>query len=299
MNPMRPKSPASRLALLLLVLALLSGCARAGDNPIQSGSPAPADSQQQATPQPTPSPTPQPTPSPEPTHAYPLYTFGTPLEESAPVADDSFFDSAVFLGDSRTEGLQLFSGLKNGTFYWARGMTVFRADSDEYRVFQVDGQQLTLVDALAQRQYEAVYVMIGINELGYSPQRYEQGLAELIDKILAVQPSAVVYLQTLPPVNDAVARANGLADYINNTQVDLFNQAIVRVAAQKGVVLLDTASVYRGPDGQLPAELASDGAHFVFSGYARWADYLRCHVMDPERYFYNRALTSAGEEGSP
>ena len=42
-----------------------------------------------------------------------------PVEESDPVADDSFFDDAVFLGDSRTEGFELFSGMKHGDFYWA------------------------------------------------------------------------------------------------------------------------------------------------------------------------------------
>lgn len=279
-------------AALALSLSLLAGCAAGTPRPGQTAAPS---SPPPATAQPTAPPTPEPTP--EPTPAYPLYTFGTPLEESQPVADDSFFDTAVFLGDSRTEGLQLFSGLTHGDFYWARGMSVFRADDPEYRLFHVDGEHLTLVGALGKKQYSAVYLMIGINEMGYPADRYEQGLATLIDKIVAAQPTAVVYLQTLPPVNDAAARASGLASYINNQQVELFNQAIVRVAREKRVVLLDTASVYRGPDGQLPPELASDGAHFVYSGYTLWADYLRCHVMDPQRYFYNRSRGSAGEEG--
>ena len=263
---------AARFTALSLSLALLAGCGTAGDGPI-----------------------PTPVPSSD-TPAYPLYEFGTPLEESEPVSDDTFFDTAVFLGDSRTEGLQMFSGLKNGTFCWARGMSVFRADSEDYKVFEVDGESFTLVGTLSKHQYESVYIMIGINELGYPAESYETGMATLVDKVIAAQPNAVIYLQTLPPVNDAVARENGLASYINNAQVDLFNEAIVRVAREKKVVLLDTASVYRGPDGQLPAELASDGAHFVYSGYTAWADYLRCHVMDPERYFYNRSL-AAGEEG--
>lgn len=288
MNP-KIKSIACFTALTLS-LSLLAGCAAAGDGPV----PTPDTPSNPPASQPVS--TPDPTPTPEPTPAYPLYEFGTPLEKSEPVADDSFFDTAVFLGDSRTEGLQMFSGLKNGTFYWARGMSVFHADSEDYKVFEVDGEQLTLVGTLSKHQYESVYIMIGINELGYPAESYETGMATLVDKVIAAQPNAVIYLQTLPPVNDAVAQANGLASYINNAQVDLFNEAIVRVAKEKKVVLLDTASVYRGPDGQLPAELASDGAHFVYSGYTIWADYLRCHVMDPERYFYNRSLPT-GEEG--
>jgi hypothetical protein len=74
------------------------------------------------------------------------YQFGTALKETDKV-EDSFFDTAVFLGDSRTEGLQLFSGLRRGTYYWARGMTVFRVDDPKYAIFEVDGEKLTDVRA--------------------------------------------------------------------------------------------------------------------------------------------------------
>ena len=237
--------------------------------------------------------TPEPTPTPPP--AEPC-EFGKPLGESAPVADDSFFDQTVFLGDSRTEGLQLFSGLKHGEFYWARGMTVFRTSSEDYRVFEVGGKKYNMVELLSLKQYDNVYIMLGVNELGYPAESYESGLGALLDKILELQPSAVVYLQIMPPVNDAMCRQNGLAAYINNSNLSKFNEAIVRVAAEKRVVLLNTAEAYAGPDGQLPAELANDGCHFTYGGYTRWADYLRTHVIDRERYFASR---TAAPEADP
>ncbi|MCI9368709.1 MAG: hypothetical protein HFF19_10630 [Oscillospiraceae bacterium] len=279
----------------VLAASLLAGCSAQGPSAAPS---APSDLGTDATsaaetprptPEPTPSPTPTPTPEPTPTPLpWPVYEFGAPLEESEPVEDDSFFDNAVFVGDSRTEGLQLFSGLKNGTFYWARGMSVFRADHEDYKVFEADGEKLTLVGVLARGEYDAVYIMIGVNELGFGAQAYGEGLAELIDKVIAAQPKAVIYLQLLPPVNDAMCRANGLASYINNDNVAAYNEAITQVAADKRVVLLNTAEVYTGEDGQLPRELANDGCHFVYGEYGRWADYLRSHVIDPERYFYSR-----------
>ncbi len=282
------------LALTLALALVLTGCAggpSSADPDAQKGlEPSAPESSADPTPTPEPTPTPTPEPTPEPTPTFPLYEFGTPLAESDPVEDDAFFDTAVYLGDSRTEGLQLFSGLKHGDFYWARGMSVFRADDEKYQLFEIDGQSYTLVGTLSQKTYDSIYIMIGINEMGFSAESYETGLGQLIDKVLAAQPDAVVYLQTLPPVNDGEARANGLADYINNDKVDQFNEAIVRVATEKRVVLLDTASVYRDEDGQLPADLSSDGAHFVYGGYTLWADYLRCHVMDPDRYHYNRSL---------
>ena len=257
-----------------LALALLAGCGPAAAQPGSQTAPP----TEQATLEPTPEPTPEPA----------VYQFGVPVEESEPVADDSFFDNAVFLGDSRTEGLQLFSGLSHGTFYWARGMNVFRADDPEFKVIPIGGETYSVVDALRQRSFDLVYIMIGVNELGYPVESYETGLNNLIDHVLATQPDAVVYLQIMPPLNDAVCRANGLASYINNENLQKFNEVVQRVAAEKKVALLNTAEVYTGADGQLPAELAGDGCHFTTDGYARWADYMRSHVIDRELYFYSR-----------
>ena len=276
-------------------------------SPEPTPEPSPSES---VSPEPTVEPSPEPSvePSPEPTISAepspspsvlpgsPLadYQFGTALEETAKV-EDSVFDTVVFLGDSRTEGLQLFGGLRRGTYYWARGMTVFRVDDPKYAIFEVDGEKLTMIGALGKKEYSAVYIMVGVNELGYPASSYEKNLAIFVDQVLAAQPGAVVYLQTLPPVNEEVAAKSGLASYINNTNIAKFNAAIVRIAAEKQVVLLDTAEAYRDETGILPAELASDGCHFAYGAYSRWADYLRCHVMDPAVYHALRTAEPAPE----
>ena len=222
-----------------------------------------------------------------------VYEFGKAVPESERV-DDTFFDNAVFLGDSRTEGLQLFSGLHNGDFYWKRGMNVFRAVDENRKYFTVNGKEVSLVGTLAEKSYSAVYLMLGINELGYTPKEYERGLGILLDSIIAAQPNAVIYLQTMPPINDEKAEEYG-NEWERTEYVDNFNEVIVRLAKEKRVALLDTASVYRGPDGQLPSELTADGVHFTSKGYGRWADYLRTHVLDPEAYFSARNQGSEDE----
>ena len=237
-------------------------------------------------------------PSVEPTQApgFPPYSFGAFLEESEPVTDDSFFDNAVFLGDSRTEGLQLYSGLTHGDFFWKRGMTVFRVDSEEW-TFKIDGEELTMIEVLEKKQYDSVYIMLGVNELGYPVSSYERNLGIFLEKVIAAQPDAVIYLQTLPPVNDQTARDNHLGSYINNDNLKAFNEVIIRMAAEKRVVLLNTAEIYRDENGQLPADMTSDGCHFKYGKYSLWADYLRCHIMDPARYHYYRETHNTVEKG--
>ena len=274
-----------KLSFLLaaaLLLALPAGC---GDPPAApTGSLAPGSTPVDTAPVLTiPEPVPESTPLP-----WPVYEFGVPVEESEPVTDDSFFDNAVFLGNSQTEGLELFGGLNHGTYYWTEGMTVFRTDDEEYKFVSLDGENFTAIDALRRQSFDAVYIMLGINELGYPVKSYVSGLSSLVDKVVEAQPEAVVYLQLMPPLNDAMCRANGLAGYINNDNLRSFNEVIRRVAEEKKVALLNVAEVYTGEDGQLPAELSRDGCHFAYGEYSRWTNYLRSHIIDRERYFYSR-----------
>ena len=279
------------LAVALTVLASISGTAFqepvSPESPGVTESPNPTDGDD---PKLSVSPSVGPTKMPE----FPPYSFGDFLEESEPVADDSFFDHAAFLGDSRTEGLQLYSGLTHGDFFWKRGMSVFLVDSEEW-TFEVGGEKLTMIEALGKKQYDSVYIMIGVNELGYPVSSYERGLGIFLDKVIEAQPDAVIYLQTLPPVNDQAAQDNNLASYVNNENINAFNEVIIRMAAEKRVALMDTAEAFRNEDGQLPADMTSDGCHFKYEKYSLWADYLRCHIIDPGRYHNSREkLNTAG-----
>ena len=234
------------------------------------------------TPEPTPTPTVQPSQGP-----LPPYQFGAYVEESDPV-EDSWFETAAFLGDSRTEGLKAFSGLKYGDFFFSRGMNVFRVDNEDYKVVNINGQDYTILGALAQKQYQSVYIMMGINELGYPVESYRSGLSKLLERVIEIQPNAVIYLQTLPPVNEETAQKNKLNASINNDNVAAFNQVIVELATQYKVALVDTGAAYRDENGSLPADLASDGVHFTPGAYRRWVDYMASHTMSFQRFDQSR-----------
>ena len=280
------------LAIIMTINIFVSATASNDLSTSDESSPILTD---EATPEPSHIPADEATPEPSidpavestQTQDFPIYSFGSYLEKSEPITDDTFFDNAVFLGDSRTEGLQLYSGLTHGDFFWRRGMTVFRVDSEEW-TFEIGGENLTMIEALGKKQYDSVYIMIEVNELGYPVSSYERSLGIFIDKVITAQPDAVIYLQTIPPVNDQVAKESKLGSYINNENVNTFNEVIIRMATEKRVVLLNTAEIFRGTDGQLPADMTSDGCHFKYGSYSLWADYLRCHIIDPARYHYYR-----------
>ena len=225
-----------------------------------------------AAPEPTPEAEPEPVPEPEPDPEAP-YDYAAPVPQSEAVGDDWFADAA-FVGDSRTEGLCLYSGVKAGACLAYRGLTVQSARTDPS--VRVNGVQMTALEGLRQGAYAKVYIMLGVNELGwYNDQRYYDNYADLIDLARQAQPQARIYLQTLIPVTAEKSEGS----YINNPQILVYNEIITRLAEEKQVYLLDTWSAFAGEDGALDPEGSVDGVHLTRSYYQRWLDYLKTHTV--------------------
>ncbi len=292
-------SPVRRYTLLPLALCLtllLTACGprtpAAGTDPPSPGPAGPVETEPveptpevtlELTPEPTPEPTPEITPEPAHTQGT-FYQFGTPVAESAPAADDSFFADAAFVGDSRTDGLHLYGGIRQGDYLCKTSMSVFHLNDSKYSV-TLNGREVTVMQALQAKRYGKVYIMLGLNELGYPASSYETQLSAFLDQVIAAQPDAVVYLELMPPVNDTMTAQ----DWQKNANVDVFNEINARLAADKRVALLNVAEVYRDAGGQLKQEYASsDGCHFQAEAYSYWADYLRNHVIDRDWYFASR-----------
>ena len=66
-------------------------------------------------------------------------------EAETPVEDDYFAD-VLFLGDSRTHGLQLYGGLTEGTYFHAVGATVETVFSKATQELE-DGKKVPMVEA--------------------------------------------------------------------------------------------------------------------------------------------------------
>lgn len=87
-----------------------------------------------------------------------------PVPESEAV-EDTYFQDVIFLGDSRTEGFSLYSGLKEGTYFYSVGATVESVFSQNAWTME-DGSKVPLLDAMAEEPCGKIYVMLGVNELG-------------------------------------------------------------------------------------------------------------------------------------
>lgn len=283
-----PSIPVLLAALLVcVVLLLLPALGRstqqtaASPSPVQSQalpsvspempSISPVEPVQTAAPTPTPTPTPAPTPSVSPT-----------AKDANREVDMSYFSDALFIGDSRTEGLQLYSGIEGATFFCYKGISIFDVMAkDPKKVVTLNGTKYSVVGALEHTagQFGKVYISLGVNELGYyDDQGYHDKFCALIDEVRRTQPDAIIYLQNVVPVNPELCAKNW-PSYVNNNKVGTYNDILEQVAEEKEAVLLDLHSALGTSDGILAKENTVDGVHFNKAWYQEWLSYLMKHAV--------------------
>ena len=199
----------------------------------------------------------------------------TPVQESEPV-DDSYFDDVAFVGDSRTDGFRLYSGLERGTYFCVTGETVASAtDMENWKT--EDGRKISLADAVAAADCGKIYLMLGINELGWNGTDIFRGHAEnLLRRLQADHPDAEIVVQSLLPVS---AEQDAKGSYVNNQRILAYNQVWMELAEETGCDYVNIAEAVTGEDGCLPAEMSFDGVHLNRAGCHAWLDYLRTHSV--------------------
>ena len=196
-----------------------------------------------------------------------------PVPESPPV-EDTYFDDVVFLGDSRTEGLRLYSGLQHGTFLSFTGATV---ESVFSKAVETPVGEMPLLDALAELEPGKLYIMLGINELGWNgTEIFRAQSAKLIQRVREDHPETEIVIQSILPVSGAV---DAEGRYVNNGRIEAYNQVWRELAEELDVAYLDVAEAVADESGLLPDELCYDGVHLNKAGCRMWLDYLRTHAV--------------------
>lgn len=80
----------------------------------------------------------------DPPEAVP-YDFSQPVPQREAV-ENGYFDDAAFVGDSRTDGLMLYSGIGTGRNLTSNGLSIFKLA--EKKALKIDGKKYTLLEAL-------------------------------------------------------------------------------------------------------------------------------------------------------
>lgn len=221
------------------------------------------------------------------------YDFTQPAPEREAV-DNTYFEDAAFVGDSRTDGFMIYSGIGCGDNLTSNGLSIFKLE--EKKAITIDGEKYTLLEALARKEYGKVYLSLGVNELGYyDDQGFYEAYCRAIDAIRACQPNAVIYIQGLIPLNEDVIHETGGRSYLTNEHLVIYSDLMRKAAQEKQVVYLDLYSEFVDESGQLPAEASKDGVHLRSEWCRQWLEYLKTHTVDYDTLYPQGAAAPAEE----
>lgn len=194
--------------------------------------------------------------------------------------NDSYFNDAVFLGDSRTLGISDYAGLEGADFFCDNGMTIYKLLEDAGVTWQRTGEKMDLKKVLQEKQYGKIYIMLGMNELGYgdTPMYLRQYL-KVLRQLREWQPDAIIYVMA----NLHVSREkNNMESEFNNININDKNVAAARLANGRDIFYLDCNPLFTDEEGYLQADLTFDGVHLYAQHYDKWRAFLMEHGVEKE-----------------
>ena len=200
-------------------------------------------------------------------------------EKEFTTVDDSYFDDALFIGDSRMVGLSQYCEAidSRATFFAQKSLTIFDIRNKEW-VEDENGNKMSIATALAGKHYKKIYLMVGINELGTGDEeRFREVYSQVIQGLKYLQPDATIFISSIMHVSE---EKNNTDVLYNNTNINIRNDAIKGLADNRKVFYLDINEAVDDENGNLKAETTGDGVHLKGACYEPWHQYLLEHGVE-------------------
>lgn len=176
---------------------------------------------------------------------------------------------ALFIGDSRTVGLMEYADIDGADYFCTVGMSVYNIHKNSVSVPNVG--KVTLTELLNGKKYGKIYIMLGINEIGYPFDSLIAKYKELLDFVSEKQPGAEIFIQA----NLHVTKARSDKDkVINNPAINKLNEKLKTFADGKHIYYLDANTLFDDANGNLSADKTGDSAHPYGKYYMLWGKWI-------------------------
>lgn len=203
--------------------------------------------------------------------------------------DDSYFNDAVFIGDSISYGFELYVTEKRANGETVLGEAQFLTSgslsygnslwdvSDESVHPTYNGEKMKLEDAIAQIKPGKIFILLGTNDVAlYGVEQTIANADTEISGMLEASPGAEIFIMsTTPKYSPAESDVDGA---LNNADIDALNVAMRQFVVEKGYNFMNIAPLFKDETGGLAADYCSDkegmGIHFTSAAYDIWLDFL-------------------------
>ena len=215
------------------------------------------------------------------------YIFGTELPQNAAVGTDYFTD-ACFIGHSLVNGMKNYLGFSKSDFFAKNGasaryfltyndleLTTTHLDDKGYTV----RDEGTLAQAMSNKSYGKVYIMLGINEIGgltAASQNFYASMEAIVKLVKQAQPNAKIYLISLTPVSQACSETSAY----NRDSILAFNTVLKQLCREQSAYYLNVFDLLCNANGFLDSSNSmSDGIHLLAPAYSSIKSYLLTHTV--------------------
>lgn len=196
--------------------------------------------------------------------------------------DVSWFDNSLFIGDSLTLAMSLYSvGFPETTAFCAYKSITPKQFVDNIVVNNEDGSQTAVFDEICTHDPDNIFILLGTNVMATGTDvslvaAYEM----LVQKLQEQFPDADIYIQGLPPVTKTVS-AERVTLTVN--RIRKVNVQLAQMADENGCYYIDLNHALASEDGYLSTYIAQeDGIHLNQRGCEKWFEYLKTHVLVEE-----------------
>ena len=186
--------------------------------------------------------------------------------------DTDYVDDVLFIGDSRTVGLQANSDLQNAVFFAETGISNVGL---LYDYLYVEGYgSYDLEDLLSEYHFGKIYLSCGINGLGSGPEECFEDFKEILNLVKEYQPTSIIVIQANLKVTADFAYGNYA---VNNERLQQYNELLASLADNDTIFYLDISKPFENSAGDLADSNSYDGLHMYPEAYQQWADFLKDH----------------------
>lgn len=195
--------------------------------------------------------------------------------------DASFFDDAVFVGDSISLKLSQYAG-RTGTLGKAKFLVVGSYgvnnavnDHPDTKLTYQGVKYTNVEEALAATGAKKVFIMLGMNDIAlYGIDTTIAKWSELLDLIRSTCPNVTVYIQSMTPVLTGAEKPK-----LNNANVRIYNSRLKEFAASHDCKFIDIYPYMLDSTGGLVPAYCSDAyVHLTDEGAQRWIDVLKAYT---------------------
>lgn len=188
---------------------------------------------------------------------------------SGPWVSTSWFDDALYIGDSRTVGLRDCARQGKADYFCDVGMSVFNVWDKKLSDYGFSSMSLTTL--LATKSYGKVFISLGLNEAGYDMGTLISRYKTLVDRVREAQPNAVVIVQAIMMCGKQKAQEQSC---FSISHLSAINSRLQALSDGVSIFYIDVNPAFTDAEGYLAKEYSSDGCHLYGKYDVEWADWI-------------------------